>query len=186
MKTTNYTENHNTYSGVIDIEDFSTSSPNKKRIIKYQEADNLENEITQKEEYKKKMNTYRSMTLEELKELKLVSNTNGRPSSDLTNERWQKEFTIYRMLTTPSKNKKMGGRYSRESGCWDEDRNGIYTGATNWQEYCAFINDVLSNIRSNQCDYCYYIYQIQDLLKYEPVRLCSEYCDGYWRVWLDK
>ena len=39
---TNYTENHNTYSGVIDVEDFSTSTPNKKRINKYQDAINLE------------------------------------------------------------------------------------------------------------------------------------------------
>jgi hypothetical protein len=39
---TSYTQNYNTFAGEIDIEDFSTSSPNKKRINKYIEADNLE------------------------------------------------------------------------------------------------------------------------------------------------
>ena len=55
---TNYTENHNTYSGVIDVEDFSTSTPNKKRINKYQDAINLEKTIHDKEQVMKKMNTY--------------------------------------------------------------------------------------------------------------------------------
>lgn len=32
------TTKHNTYAGEIDIEDFSTSSPNKKRINKYKDS----------------------------------------------------------------------------------------------------------------------------------------------------
>lgn len=31
----------NSYSGIIDIEDFSTEVPNKSRINKYQDANNL-------------------------------------------------------------------------------------------------------------------------------------------------
>ena len=44
-----YTQNHNTFSGEIDIYDFSTETPNKKRINKYVEADNLEKTIIEKE-----------------------------------------------------------------------------------------------------------------------------------------
>ena len=40
----------------------------------------------------RKLNSDKEMTLEELRELKLISNTDGRPSSVLTDERWQKEF----------------------------------------------------------------------------------------------
>lgn len=178
---------HNTYAGEIDIEDFSTSSPNKKRINKYVEADNLEKTIQDKERIKKKMNTYKSMTLEELKEMKLVSNTNGRPSSDLTDEKWQKELQIRKLFVTPVTTvMRMTGKYSQESGTWNTGKYGEYSGATNWQEYCSFINDVLRNIRAGQVDYVYYIYHILDLLKFHYKDLKTRYCDGYWEVWLDK
>ena len=76
-----YTQNHNTFAGEIDIDDFSTETPSKKRINKYVEADNLEKTIIEKERQKKEMKNYQSMTLEELREMRLISNTNGRPSS---------------------------------------------------------------------------------------------------------
>lgn len=186
MKTTNYTENHNTYSGIIDIEDFSTSSPNKRRISKYQEANNLEKYLLEKEKMSQRMNKYKSMTLEELRELKLVSNTNGRPLSILNDEKWQTEFEIRKLFVTPSKAKNMGGKYSQKPSTWNADEYGEYSGATNWQEYCWFINDVLKNIRAGQVDYCYYIYQIMDLLKFHYNDLRTKYKDGYWEVWLDK
>ena len=44
----NYTQNHNTFAGEIDINDFSTFSPSKKRINKYIEADSLEKTIIEK------------------------------------------------------------------------------------------------------------------------------------------
>lgn len=184
---TNYTENHNTYSGVIDVEDFSTSTPNKKRINKYQDAINLEKTIYDKEQVKKKMNTYKSMTLEELKEMKLVSNTNGRPSSDLTDEKWQQELQIRKLFVTPATTvTRMTGKYSQKPGTWNTEKYGEYSGATNWQEYCSFINDVLRNIRAGQVDYVYYIYHILDLLKFHYEDLKTRYRDGYWEVWLDK
>lgn len=185
----NYTQNHNIYAGEIDINDFSTFLPNKKRINKYIEADNLEKTIIEKERQKNKMKKYQSMTLEELREMKLVSNTNGRPSSTLTNEKWQKEFNVRKLFVKPvNKNiKKFGHKsaYSEEI-YWNEETMGTYYGATNWQEYCSFINDVLSNIRAGQVDYIYFIYQITDLLKFHYNDLRTKYCDGYWEVWLDK
>ena len=183
---TSYTQNHNTFAGEIDIDDFSTETPNKKRINKYIEADNLEKTIIKKERQKKEMKNYQSMTLEELREMKLVSNTNGRPSSTLTNEKWQKEINIRKLFVAPTNLKKMQGKYSKESGVWNVETQGEYHGITNWQSYCSYINDILSNIRAGQVDYCYYIYQIMDLLKFHYNDLRTKYCDGYWEVWLEK
>lgn len=186
----NYTQNHNTYAGEIDINDFSTFLPNKKRINKYIEADNLEKTIIEKERQKNEMKKYQRYTLEELKEMRLVSNTNGRPSSTLTDEKWQKEFNVRKLFVKPvSKNIKRFGQknsFSEETGYWNEETMDTYHGATNWQEYCSFINDVLSNIRAGQVDYIYFIYQITDLLKFHYNDLRTKYCDGYWEVWLDK
>lgn len=191
MKTkTNYTQNHNTFAGEIDIDDFSTETPNKKRINKYIEADNLEKAIIKKERQKKEMKNYQSMTLEELREMKLVSNTNGRPASTLTDEKWQKEFNIRKLFVKPVNKDitKLGQnvKYSKETGYWNEETMDTYHGTTNWQEYCSFINDMLRNIRAGQVDYCYYIYQIMDLLKFHYNNLRTKYCDGYWEVWLEK
>ena len=191
MKTkTNYTQNHNTFAGEIDIDDFSTETPNKKRINKYIEADNLEKAIIKKERQKKEMKNYQSMTLEELREMKLVRNTNGRPASTLTDEKWQKEFNIRKLFVKPVNKDitKLGQnvKYSKETGYWNEETMDTYHGTTNWQEYCSFINDMLRNIRAGQVDYCYYIYQIMDLLKFHYNNLRTKYCDGYWEVWLEK
>lgn len=62
---------------------------------------------------------------------------------------------------------------------------GSYPGCTNYQEYCSYINDVLSNIRAGQKDYGYFIYQIMDLAKFHYHDLRTKYCDGYWEVWLE-
>lgn len=71
MKTkTSYTQNYSTFAGEIDIDDFSTETPNKQRINKYIEADNLEKTIIEKERQKKEMKNYQSMTLEELREIR--------------------------------------------------------------------------------------------------------------------
>lgn len=186
----NYTQNHNRFAGEIDINDFSTFSPSKKRINKYIEADSLEKTIIEKERQKNEMKKYQSITLEELREMKLVSNTNGRPSSTLTDEKWQKEFNIRKLFVKPvNKSVKRFGQknsFSEETGYWNEETMSTYHGATNWQEYCSFINDVLSNIRAGQVDYIYFIYQIMDLLKFHYNDLRTKYCDGYWEVWLDK
>lgn len=182
--TGNYKPNHSTYGGEIDIEDFNTYTPNKKRINNQYEANNFQTILENKNKEKK----YKNMTLEELKEMKLVSNTNGRPSSTLTDEKWQKEFNVRKMFITPhQKNiKKLTGKYCEESGMWNEEINGEYKGKTNWQSYCRYINDVLSNIRAGQIDYCYFIYQIMDLAKFHYDNLRTRYCDGYWEVWLER
>lgn len=191
------TENHKTkkhnshqtfYGGIINAEDFDTNSPNKKRISNQIDASNLKQCLKQKIERRKDYEKYKHMTLEELREMKLISNTNGRPQSTLTDEKWQKEFKLRKMFITPYDKKitKLAGKYSKESGMWNEETMGEYSGCTNWQEYCSYINNVLSNIRSNQKDFCYYIYQIMDLAKFHFNTLRTKYCDGYWEVWLER
>ena len=187
-RTKKYEENYSTFSGEIQIEDFNTYSPNKKRISNQIEAINFHETIKKKQIKKDKEEKYKNMTLEELKEMRIISNTNGRPDSNMTDERWQKEFNVRKLFITPNdkKHKRMGGKFSRESGTWNEEKDGEYLGMTNYQEYCSYINDVLKNIRAGQIDYCYFIYHIMDLLKFHYDDLRTKYCDGYWKVWLER
>lgn len=187
--TDTFKSNHNQYGGEITIEDFNTYSPNKSRIRNQMDATQMPSNLQEITNKRKEMERYKHMTLEELKEMKLISNTNGRPSSSLTDEKWQKEFSIRKLFLIPIKGwqtQKLQGKYSKESGGWNKEDNGTYIGCTNWQSYCSYINDILSNIRSGQVDYCYYIYQILDLLKFHYDDLKTRYCNGYWEVWLEK
>ena len=62
-----------------------------------------------------------------------------------------------------------------------------YDGKTSWQSYCAYINDVLSQIGLGNVDYCFYKYQIEQLLKFHHDTLKTRLCDGwYWEVWLER
>lgn len=152
----------------------------KKRITNQINAANLSTQ-------RKIEESYRHMTLEDLRKMRIVSNTNGRPSSTLTDEKWQQEFIVRKLFITPhnEKVKFLRGQYAKESGKWNEEIQGAYHGQTNWQEYCAYINSVLRNIRSGQVDYCYYIFQIIDLLQFHLEDLNTRYHDGYWEVWLE-
>lgn len=176
-----YEVDHTKFGGKVDLEDFNTNFPNKRRISNQMMATKEHNQRKEQEKYK-------HMTMEELRKMRIVSNTNGRPSSTLTDEKWQKEFSIRKAFIKPYGKKvaKLKGKNSTESGSWNEAAPDTYYGKTNWQEYCSFINDVLKNIRSGQIDYCYFIYQIEELLKFHLNDLKSRYCDGYWEVWLEK
>lgn len=180
-KTKKYKTDYSIFGGNIEIEDFNTNFPNKKRISNYADAINMSKQ-------RKDIQRYRNMTMEELKKMKLVSNTDGRPSSALTDKKWQKEFELRKLFIKPYKKsiKKLGRQFSKESGKWNIDTMGEYLGQTNWQEYCSYINDVLKNIRAGQIDYCYFIYQIMDLVKFHYDNLKTKYCDGYWEVWLER
>ena len=168
----------NTYSGELDIEDFNTYTPNKERIKKQVEAINLKNEIENKKENERKMNKYKDFTLEELRRMKLISNSDGRPLDRLTDEKWQQEFSIRKLFVTPYSGKSNVKRMRMSILDNRED-------VTTWQEYCRFINDILTNIESGQVDYCYFVYQILDLLKFHYNDLRTKYRDGYWEVWLE-
>lgn len=112
----------------------------------------------------------------------------GRPELGLTDKEWQEELSIRKLYITPYGEHvtKLTGRYSRESNLWNSETDGEYHGPTNWKQYCDYINSVLSAIRSGERDYCYYKYQIMDLLKFHYDTLRTRYCDGYWEVWLER
>ena len=112
----------------------------------------------------------------------------GRPETNLTDKKWQEELSIRKLYITPHDKhiRKMGGRYSQGASTWNSERDGEYKGMTNWQQYCSYINSVLSAIRMGEHDYCYFKYQIMDLLRFHYDTLRTRYCDGYWEVWLEK
>lgn len=179
--------NHSVFGGNIEIEDFNTSYPNKRRIQNQAETFHLQQTLEKRKQKTEKEKKYKRMNLEELKKMRLISNTDCRPAKHLTDETWQKEYDIRKLFITPysRKTKKLGGRHSRESSRGTKENPRTYDGCTNWQSYCIFINDILRNIRAGQVDYCYYIYQIMDLTKFHYHDLKTRYCDGYWEVWLD-
>jgi hypothetical protein len=87
-----------------------------------------------------------------------------RPSDDYSNKQWQLDFEKLKTKIQPS-------RLSKMPVTPDGIINGTYHGKTQYQYYCGFINDILKNIRNGQVDYCFYVYQVAELLKYEHDRL---------------
>lgn len=102
-----------------------------------------------------------------------INEKTGRPPKDYTNSQWQQDFIHIRAVVQPLSAKKIK--------VVPDSRNfrGTYHGKTQYQCYCGFINDVLNNIRRGKPDYCYYIYQIAELLKYEHDRLQAEWLEKY-------
>lgn len=175
------------FGGIIDPEDFRTDAPSKNRINRQMDDLKLKKSLWKASQTRKELGPYKSMTFEELKRCKLISNTDGRPASTLTDPKWQIEFELRKLFLTPYREtiKLLSSKHDREYSRWHADGNGKYLGKTNWQEYCSYINDVLHTIRNHRVDYCYFIYQIEQLLKFHYDRLKTRYCDGYWEVWLE-
>lgn len=126
------------------------------------------------------------MQLKELQSFKTARTTYGRPTSTLTDKDWQNQFSLAKLYITPSQknNWRMSESFARE--CVRTESANTYSGRTNWQSYCAYINDILNNIRSGAVDYCYYGYQIIDLLRFHRDTLRTKYRNGYWEVWLEE
>lgn len=187
-KGTNLSKKSHSYTqfgGILTYEDFNTYTPNRNRIKNQMDAIHFGCELKNQ---KKKTEKYKNTTLEDLRRMRLISNTDGRPSGSLTNAMWQKELSIRKLFIAPYKDgqtKKLCGRLAEETGSCHEQSQSRYDGCTTWQTYCTFINDVLKNIRAGQIDYCYYMYQILDLLKFHYEDLRTRYRDGYWEVWLE-
>lgn len=75
----------------IDIEDFNTECPNTGRFKKLFNALELS-------EQNKEMEKYKGMTMDDLRMNKIISNTDGKSSPSLTDEKWQMEFNIRKMF----------------------------------------------------------------------------------------
>lgn len=106
----------------------------------------------------------------------------------LTNKVWQTIFQSIRNDIKPSgmrnMKKKIPFRPHKE---FDLENAREYTGESNYNAYCDFINGVLGTIRRGKKDFCYFVYQIADLLRFEP-DLRTEYLekDECFKVWLAK
>ena len=124
------------------------------------------------------------MTLDELKTGKLPAKCAPR---DMTDEMWQEYFKSMKMLTHQGSERKMNASkavlkvngYNLESQC-------TYDGETQWERYCQFINSILHSIRHGEYDYCFNIYQISDLLRFEHDRLRARWMPENlcFQVWL--
>ena len=89
----------------------------------------------------------------------------------MTDEEWQEYFSELRDKIKPCSKKRMKTAYSIWINGYKDITYFTYCGDTEWQYYCKFINSVLSAIRRGENDYCYHIYQISDLLRFEHDRL---------------
>lgn len=113
----------------------------------------------------------------------------------ITDEEWQTIINKLRNII-PTTTEKRLSRRSGNSQIVGRNWNlsyGCYDGTdTLDKRYCDFINDILKNIRHKsktiRIDYAYYIYQICDLLRFEPnlqTRLVHNECGDYFEVWFD-
>lgn len=127
-------------------------------------------------------------------DLGIVSLTKGKPDADMTNEQWQDYFSIMKQKVKPGKDKWMKSYVARVSvnGYLIDTCSEKY-GETLYSRYCQFINSVLHTIRGSKSeppshDYCFYIYQIADLLRFEHdcLNVVWRQEDRYFEVWLDK
>ena len=125
-----------------------------------------------------------------MKEL-LNLNTLEKEIKNMSDKEWQQKFEIMKLHIKPVNDRKMT-RHARKTYIlgkrWTLSDN-EYCGETLDQRYCNFINDVLKQIRMGRIDYCYYYYQIMDLLKFEPrlkTQLVHDDANTYFKVWLDE
>lgn len=128
-------------------------------------------------------------SVEDLKSMRLFLTSKGRPTSDMTDEIWQKLYVQLKKKVEPYRDgstKRMNARCSvpviNDWGVYEEDKT------SDWKRYCMFINSALDDIRGGQHTLCFYYYQILQLLKFHKETLRTKYNkkDTYWEVWLEK
>ena len=99
---------------------------------------------------------------------------NGEPYESMTAEEWGECFNSMRSLVKPAKRRTMNA--AKDVNTFFSDMcHAQITSDVLFERYSQFINDVLKTIRSGRVDYCFYIYQIADLLQYEHDRLVAEW-----------
>lgn len=106
-----------------------------------------------------------------VRELDNISLLKKETPVDMTNEEWQTYFTKLRNKIKPISERRMRTTYSMWINGYKDISYFEYRGNTEWENYCKFINSILNAIRRGKSDYCFYIYQIADLLKFEHDRL---------------
>lgn len=92
----------------------------------------------------------------------MITQNTKKPPMDYTNDQWQSDFTNLKSQIKKCNLSLMPSIREISKTIYQE-----YHGKTQYQRYCDFINNILENIRCGHVDYCFYIYQIAELLKYE-------------------
>lgn len=120
--------------------------------------------------------------------------TKGRPDVNMTNEQWQEYFFKMKQMVNQ-------GEYEQMTSCAAAiSTNGYLINIESenddtvpYERYCQFINSILCTIRGSESeppahDYCFFIYQIADLLRFEHDRLNVIWLqnDKCFEVWLDE
>ena len=127
--------------------------------------------------------------IKDLREMRCFITKKGRPTDELKNRIWQRIFYQLKNSTTPIVNgekKYLSIRSFRavldEWGEYEIDRT------TDYKRYCLFINETLREIRNGKVCYCYFFYQIGQLLKFHKKDLQTKFNEQghYWEVWLEK
>lgn len=123
-----------------------------------------------------------------IEELQSISLTAKKPDKDMTDKEWQEYFGIMKTLTHQVKEKRMSCSTSPILINGYSDNQFTYQGDTQWTKYKEFINSILFAIRHGECDYCFYIYHIAELLRYEHDKLRTKWLpdDNCFQVWLNK
>lgn len=116
-------------------------------------------------------------------QLNSVNPRAGRPRLEWTNEKWQEYFEILKCVVAsyPQDIKKLTCATHKIVGGEE------YKGDTCYQQYCSYINSTLTSIRLGTEDYCYYIYQITELLKFHKnlkTEYVNDHLNPYFRIWL--
>jgi hypothetical protein len=105
----------------------------------------------------------------------------------LSNDEWQIIFSYMKSINVPTTEKKLKRHNAKPIVVmrrWSlSDNDGNFDTLDN--TYVKFINDVLGQLRKGKIDYCYYIYQISDLLRFIP-DLNAELKDGIFYVSVNK
>lgn len=96
---------------------------------------------------------------------------------NMTPEQINDYISYLRAINIKSANTKLNLSYMRSRSVYYDKIPSTY------EYYRTFINDILTNIRKGNHDYAYHLYQIKDLLQFEP-DLHVEYKDDLFEVYL--
>lgn len=103
------------------------------------------------------------LTIQDLKDARYIDlpSTTATFSPHMTDAQWQQRFLLMKSMVEPSTEKKFYKGKGRE-GSYDPDQPpDRYDGATEWQYYVAWINDILRQIRKGHTEYTYFCYQVR-------------------------
>ena len=95
-----------------------------------------------------------------------------RIADKMTAMEWDDFFTFMKAHIKPRKTK-----YMTKPDALHITGEADYHMETEAWRYRGFINNVLKSVRLGEVDYCFYVFQVRDLLKYEP-RITVRYLEN--------